>query len=37
MNDSAHVPDSGNNKINLSPSVMVIELNRKTTVMKGYP
>lgn len=36
MTHSAHVLGSGNNKINISQSFVLMELNRKT-VMNGYP
>lgn len=37
MNHSTHVLGSGNNKINISQSVVWLEFNRKMTIMKGYP
>lgn len=36
MNHSTYVLDSGNNKINISQSVLLIEFNRQSTIMKAY-
>ena len=37
MTHSAHVLGSGDNKINISQPFVLVEFNRKTTVMYGYP